>query len=308
MPPPFSVFPLAAGRASRCRRKAASGGLARTRAGLAATSAWPTWGYALPEREPQRRSQFLQTEPNGLIYMKGRYYSPAWHRFLNSNQGVDPNLINQFAYTLGSVPMMTDPTGMDVGGPGGTNGPEYGFSMATPTNPTHGLSKAEVIALGKAVASFVSDPISYVAAVSNGKAKAAADNIDKPVGKLNAAVNMATFANQPTTQNAAPVATDVANAAVAVYAAPYSMPVTVTLVAFNFFATRAIPNMLDIMVSFQNDVAAVPDTLNWVVSGLDVTPGPGQNMNPNAPNSFDFMGNPSSQSTSAPAPGTGGEF
>jgi RHS repeat-associated protein len=55
----------------------------------------------------------LQTEPTGLIYMRGRFYSPAWHRFMNSNQGVDLNLINHFAYTIGNPLMMVDPTGMD---------------------------------------------------------------------------------------------------------------------------------------------------------------------------------------------------
>jgi hypothetical protein len=33
---------------------------------------------------------------------------------MNSNQGVDPNLLNQFGYTIGSPLMSTDPTGMDV--------------------------------------------------------------------------------------------------------------------------------------------------------------------------------------------------
>jgi hypothetical protein len=48
----------------------------------------------------------------GLIYMRGRYYSPAWHRFVSSDQGVDPLSINQFAYVNGSPFMATDPSGM----------------------------------------------------------------------------------------------------------------------------------------------------------------------------------------------------
>jgi len=55
----------------------------------------------------------VQTEPNGLIYMRGRYYSPAWHCFLNSNDGQDPNQLNQFAYCNGNPLMNTDPTGLD---------------------------------------------------------------------------------------------------------------------------------------------------------------------------------------------------
>lgn len=54
----------------------------------------------------------LRTEPSGLIYMRGRFYSPAWHRFLNSDQGVDPNSWNQMAYVGGSPFQITDPSGM----------------------------------------------------------------------------------------------------------------------------------------------------------------------------------------------------
>lgn len=54
----------------------------------------------------------LQNEPSGLIYMRGRFYSPAWHRFVNSDQGVDPNSWNQMAYVGGSPFMATDPSGM----------------------------------------------------------------------------------------------------------------------------------------------------------------------------------------------------
>lgn len=69
----------------------------------------------------------IQTEPTGLIYMRGRFYSPAWHRFMNSEQGVDPNYINQFGYVCGDPLASTDPTGMDVYGPGKDNGPQKGF-------------------------------------------------------------------------------------------------------------------------------------------------------------------------------------
>ena len=43
--------------------------------------------------------------------MRGRFYSPAWHRFMNSDQGVDPNSINQFAYVCGNPLMHSDPSG-----------------------------------------------------------------------------------------------------------------------------------------------------------------------------------------------------
>ncbi|GLH74748.1 hypothetical protein GETHLI_32500 [Geothrix limicola] len=53
-----------------------------------------------------------QTDASGLIYMRGRYYSPAWHAFVNSDQGVDPSTWNQRAYLGGSPFMGTDPSGM----------------------------------------------------------------------------------------------------------------------------------------------------------------------------------------------------
>ncbi|WP_257304742.1 RHS repeat domain-containing protein [Geothrix campi] len=55
----------------------------------------------------------LQNEPGtGLIYMRGRFYSPGWHRFLNSDQGVDPKNLNQFGYVGGRPFGASDPTGM----------------------------------------------------------------------------------------------------------------------------------------------------------------------------------------------------
>lgn len=56
----------------------------------------------------------VQTDASGLIYMRGRYYSPAWHAFVNSDQGVDPSAWNQRAYVDGSPFMGTDPSGKSV--------------------------------------------------------------------------------------------------------------------------------------------------------------------------------------------------
>ena len=62
------------------------------------TDAGVTWGY-----QPLiGYTGHLQADPTGLVYMRQRYYSPAWHRFINSDQGVDPNQLNQFAYVGGS--------------------------------------------------------------------------------------------------------------------------------------------------------------------------------------------------------------
>ena len=56
----------------------------------------------------------INEDLTGLIYMRGRYYSPLWHRFINSDQGVDPNSINQFAYVNGRPFMASDPSGMET--------------------------------------------------------------------------------------------------------------------------------------------------------------------------------------------------
>jgi RHS repeat-associated protein len=55
----------------------------------------------------------IQADSTGLIYMRGRFYSPVWHCFLNSNQGADPTLLNQNSYCGGSPMMGSDPSGLD---------------------------------------------------------------------------------------------------------------------------------------------------------------------------------------------------
>jgi RHS repeat-associated protein len=54
----------------------------------------------------------VQTDATRLIYMRGRYYSPSWHRFLNSDHGLDANIWNQNSYTGGSPLSAVDPSGM----------------------------------------------------------------------------------------------------------------------------------------------------------------------------------------------------
>jgi RHS repeat-associated protein len=79
------------------------------------------WQYFGPYGEPFPSTGYvpttgftghLQTDATGLIYMRGRFYNPVWHRFLNSDQGADPGQLNQFAYCGGSPMMRTDPSGM----------------------------------------------------------------------------------------------------------------------------------------------------------------------------------------------------
>jgi RHS repeat-associated protein len=67
-----------------------------------------TWGYV----PLAGFTGHLQTDATGLIYMRGRYYSPMWHRFVSSDHGADANSPNQYAYCNGSPFMFTDPSGM----------------------------------------------------------------------------------------------------------------------------------------------------------------------------------------------------
>jgi RHS repeat-associated protein len=53
----------------------------------------------------------IQTDATGLIYMRGRFYTPGWHRFVNSDQGVDPASWNQMAYASGTPFHVIDPSG-----------------------------------------------------------------------------------------------------------------------------------------------------------------------------------------------------
>ena len=67
----------------------------------------PALGYTGHVMAPRLRS-----EPYGLLYMRGRYYSPVWHRFVNSDLGVDAGQLNQMAYAGGDPIFRTDPTGL----------------------------------------------------------------------------------------------------------------------------------------------------------------------------------------------------
>jgi RHS repeat-associated protein len=66
------------------------------------------WGY----RPATGYTGHISEDDTGLIYMRGRYYSPMWHRFVNSDRGADPNDPNQYAYAGGRPFSATDPSGM----------------------------------------------------------------------------------------------------------------------------------------------------------------------------------------------------
>jgi RHS repeat-associated protein len=105
----LDVSPLAAvpglwgrdGRKRHCGAQPASGGQRRS------------GKLSLENRlVPQGKKAHSRPEPNQVSHKRGRFYSPAWHRFLNSDQGADQFSLNQFAYAGGSPMMRTDPSGM----------------------------------------------------------------------------------------------------------------------------------------------------------------------------------------------------
>lgn len=55
----------------------------------------------------------VQQEPNGLIHMRARYYSPELRRFLNADPIGFAGGMNWYAYAGGSPMMFTDPSGLE---------------------------------------------------------------------------------------------------------------------------------------------------------------------------------------------------
>jgi len=80
-----------------------------------------------------------QTDPTGMIYMRGRFYSPQWHCFLNPDGGADTNQLSQYAYCGGNPMMRTDPSGMLSLGSliGDVCNGFHGFSHAMGVNLKH---------------------------------------------------------------------------------------------------------------------------------------------------------------------------
>lgn len=118
--------------------------------------AYGAYGEFLPDASPDNTYKpligytgHIQTDATGLIYMRGRYYSPAWHRFVNSDQGVDPNSPNQFAYCIGSPMMAVDPSGMSWIGDfwdwwTGVGNEDFGYWEDLPSTTTYGYNSANV--------------------------------------------------------------------------------------------------------------------------------------------------------------------
>jgi RHS repeat-associated protein len=65
----------------------------------------------------QYNGQFgVQTDPNGLLYMRARYYNPAIRRFINQDVlfgNINPGIsLNRFAYANGNPVSLMDPFGL----------------------------------------------------------------------------------------------------------------------------------------------------------------------------------------------------
>ena len=65
----------------------------------------------------QYNGQFgIQTDPNGLLYMRARYYNPAIRRFINQDVlfgNLDPGIsLNRFAFANGNPVSLMDPFGL----------------------------------------------------------------------------------------------------------------------------------------------------------------------------------------------------
>ena len=138
MPIPVDVFPLAAGLSlwpeRRCTGRSASGGSRRHRGG---------WGAAEP-RSVRGCGEWAR-KPHWVEHMKGRFYSPAWHCFLNSDQGADGGQWSQYAYAHGNPFINVDPSGMSVLGDllGGLLDPLH-LAHSASVNWDHGRRGIEV--------------------------------------------------------------------------------------------------------------------------------------------------------------------
>ncbi len=77
----------------------------------------------------------VMTDPNGLLYMRARYYNPYVCRFLNPDPTGFSGGLNFFAYANGNPVNLVDPLGLDwqfsfgMGGSAGA-GADFGFGIA----------------------------------------------------------------------------------------------------------------------------------------------------------------------------------
>lgn len=123
-----------------------------------------TWGY----QPVTGYTGHLQTDSTGLIYMRGRYFSPAWHRFVNSDHGMDPMSWNQNAYVGGSPFQAVDPSGMAQVRANCADGRTVLLEVPDGTSPEEARRRAEAACGGGSATVTVSGSSSSIPFVSLG--------------------------------------------------------------------------------------------------------------------------------------------
>lgn len=115
----------------------------------------------------------VQTDVNGLLYMRARYYNPLLCRFLNADPSGFGGGLNFYTYADGNPVSMTDPFGLygnPVAGPDGPVGPSSPYSYggafyipspqpSTPLGPVGNFVGGVIIGAGVAVVVVVAAPV-----------------------------------------------------------------------------------------------------------------------------------------------------
>jgi RHS repeat-associated protein len=92
---------------------------------LSAQYAYTPHGQATTTGTPKSPVAYTgrETDPNGLVYLRARYYDPSFGRFISADPigfgGGDANL---YAYAGNAPTILSDPTGLTAGGGGGLGG------------------------------------------------------------------------------------------------------------------------------------------------------------------------------------------
>lgn len=125
----------------------------------------------------------VQTDPNGLLHMRARYYSPYLMRFLNADPIGLSGGLNWFAYADGNPISLNDPFGLeavqhrggnqyDMSRYGAVGG--YGMGNAQTAAELARLGMASEIVLGFTPAGFAMDSVDLGANLWNGNGSGAA--------------------------------------------------------------------------------------------------------------------------------------
>ena len=131
----------------------------------------------------------VQTDPNGLLYMRARYYNPYLCRFLNADPSGFAGGLNFYAYADGNPVSMIDPFGLygnPVSGPNGPIGPASPYAPGgafyvptpqlppTPFGPVEYFVGGAVLGAGVAAAVVFAAPVAVSGLVAAGMSTTAA--------------------------------------------------------------------------------------------------------------------------------------